>query len=48
MLQCPRCKGREVIETKTGVEVVDGKARGGTVALICAQCHRNGERVMLA
>jgi hypothetical protein len=48
LLECPRCRGREVIETRIGVHVVDGKPTRGTKALICAQCHRNGERVMLA
>jgi len=47
MLQCPRCGGREVIETKVGVMYVDGKARGGTRCLLCADCHRRGDRVVL-
>lgn len=48
LLECPRCKGREVIESKVGVTIVDGKPRGGTKVLLCAICHRNGERVALA
>lgn len=48
MLQCARCGGREVIETRVGVMYVDGKARGGTKSLLCADCHRKGERVVLA
>jgi hypothetical protein len=46
ILECQRCKGREIIETRIGVEV--GKPRSGTRVLCCAQCHRNGERVALA
>jgi hypothetical protein len=47
MIQCPRCGGREVIETKTGMLRRDGRAFGGTKTLICAGCHRNGERVVV-
>lgn len=47
MLEC-RCGSREFIELKSGVEYVDGKARGGTKALACANCWRNGERVIIA
>ena len=47
MLQCPRCGCRETIETKTGVLLVNGKARGGTKSLVCADCHRRGERVVV-
>jgi hypothetical protein len=47
MLQCPRCGGRETIETRTGVMLVDGKPRGGTKSLICAACHRGGQRVVI-
>ncbi len=45
MVQCPRCNGREVIQTRMGVVRVNGKPQGGVSALICAHCHRNGERV---
>lgn len=48
MLQCARCGGREVIETRVGVMYVAGRARGGTKSLLCADCHRKGERVVLA
>ncbi len=48
MLQCHRCGGREVIETKTGALLKNGKVTGGTKAWICAGCHRNGQRVVLA
>jgi hypothetical protein len=47
MLQCNRCGGREVIETRTGVLYENGKPKGGTKALICANCHAKGERVVL-
>lgn len=43
--QCPRCSGREMIQTRMGVVIVNGKPQGGVSALICAACHRNGERV---
>ena len=48
MLTCNRCAGIEVVETKVGVRLIDGKPRGGTKQLICATCWRNGERVVLA
>jgi hypothetical protein len=48
MLQCVRCGGREVIETKVGVLYVGGKTRGGTKVLLCALCFSKGERVKLA
>ena len=47
MIQCPRCGCREVIETKTGVLLKDGKPSGGTKSLICASCYRHGERIVL-
>ncbi|WP_428384123.1 hypothetical protein [Nevskia ramosa] len=48
MIQCHRCSGREVIETKIGVMFKNGRPSGGTKTLICATCHRGGERVVLA
>ena len=48
MLCCPKCEGREVIETKTGVLRKNGKPYGGTKQLICAACQRKGERVVIA
>lgn len=48
MLQCNRCAGREVIETKTGVLFKDGKPTGGRKQLLCALCLMKGERVVLA
>jgi len=46
MLQCPRCAGRELIETKVGV-LFDGKPKGGTKQLLCAMCLVKGERVVI-
>ena len=48
MLQCHRCAGREVVETKVGVLLENGKPTGGTKALLCATCLIRGERVVLA
>ena len=48
MLQCHRCGGREVIETKVGVLLQSGKAKGGTKQILCASCLMKGERVVLA
>ena len=48
MLQCNRCGGRELIETRTGVLFKDGKTSGGTKSLVCALCLLNGDRVTLA
>ena len=49
MVQCPRCDGREVLETRIGVMIrPGGKPFGGTKSLICANCQRNGERVVVA
>ncbi len=47
LMQC-RCGCREFIETRTGVEYVNGKTRGGTKTLICAQCLLKGDRVVIA
>jgi hypothetical protein len=48
MLQCNRCAGREVIETKTGVLFKNGRATGGQKQTLCALCFSKGERVVLA
>ena len=48
MLQCNRCAGREVIETKTGVLFKNGRATGGQKQLLCARCLAQGERVVRA
>ena len=47
MVQCHRCGGREVIETKIGVLMKNGKPTGGTKTLICVCCLLKGERVVL-
>ncbi len=47
MVQCHRCGGREVMETKTGVLMKDGKPTGGTKALLCVGCLLRGERVVM-
>lgn len=48
MLQCPRCGGREVIETVIGAMIQAGKLKGGTRQIICVGCLLNGERVVVA
>lgn len=48
LLECHRCGGHEVIETKIGMRIRDGKPYGGTKTYLCAACHRKGERVVLA
>jgi hypothetical protein len=48
MLQCNRCGGREMIETKTGMLFKDGKASGGTKQVVCVGCLMKGERVVVA
>lgn len=47
MIQCHRCGGREVIETKIGMVLRNGKASGGTKQILCALCFMRGERVVL-
>ncbi|WP_081500177.1 hypothetical protein [Pseudomonas sp. GM67] len=47
MVQCHRCGGREVIETKIGVLMKNGKPTGGTKVLLCVGCLLKGERVTL-
>lgn len=47
MVQCHRCGGREVIETKIGVTIKNGKPSGGTKQLLCALCFMKGERVVV-
>jgi len=48
MIQCHRCGGREVIETKTGVVFRDGKYSAGTKQYLCVSCLLRGERVLIA
>lgn len=47
MVHCHRCGGREVIESKIGVLMKNGKPTGGTKALLCVGCLLKGERVAL-
>ncbi|WP_443699183.1 hypothetical protein [Pseudomonas sp.] len=47
MAQCHRCGGREVIETKIGVLMKNGKPSGGTKTMICVGCLLKGERVVV-
>lgn len=47
MIQCHRCGGREVIETKIGMLLKNGKPQGGTKQLLCALCFMKGQRVVL-
>lgn len=47
MIQCHRCGSREVMVTKIGMLLKNGKATGGTPQILCASCHRGGERVVL-
>ena len=47
MVQCHRCGGREVIETRIGVLMKNGKPTGGTKTMICVGCLLRGERVLV-
>lgn len=47
MVQCPRCGGREFIETITGALKRGGKRVGGSKALICVTCLASGARVAI-
>ncbi|WP_148716482.1 hypothetical protein [Chitinolyticbacter meiyuanensis] len=47
MLQCHRCGGREIMETKIGALLKNGKVSGGTKQYLCASCFLKGERVLL-
>lgn len=46
VLQCSRCGGQEMIETKTGMLLKDGKASGGTRQIVCVTCLMKGEKVV--
>lgn len=48
MLQCPRCHGREVVETILGAMMQAGKLKGGTKQIVCVGCLLKGERIVLA
>jgi len=47
MIQCPRCGGREVMETVIGAMIQARKLKGGTRQIICVGCLLKGERVVL-
>ncbi|PAA14394.1 hypothetical protein [Pseudomonas fragi] len=47
MVQCHRCGGREVIETRIGMLMKNGKPTGGTKKMICVGCLLRGERVVI-
>lgn len=47
LLQCNRCGGREMIETKIGMLFSGGQASGGTKQTLCAACLLKGERVVV-
>lgn len=47
MLSCHKCSGREVIESRSGVLLKDGKPTRGTKILLCAACFMRGERIAL-
>ena len=46
LAKCVRCGSMEFIETRIGVEMVNGQPKGGTKALICLHCFMRGERVV--
>jgi hypothetical protein len=48
MFACYRCSGSEVLQTRIGMMLKNGRPQGGTKVWICAACHRKGERVVLA
>ncbi|MYM81092.1 hypothetical protein GTP44_03840 [Duganella sp. FT50W] len=48
MLQCPRCAGREFIETVIGAMIQARKLKGGTRQIICVGCMLKGDRVVVA
>jgi hypothetical protein len=48
MLQCPRCQGREFIETVIGSVLQARRLRGGTRQVVCFGCMLKGERVVIA
>lgn len=47
VVQCPRCGCREVIETRQGATMTDGRLTGGVRAVCCAACWLKGERVVI-
>lgn len=47
VIQCHRCTGMEVIESRIGATWESGRAKGGTKVLLCVSCLMKGERVVL-
>jgi len=47
VIDCHRCGGREVIETRIGAVLNGRRASGGTRQYLCALCFMRGERVVL-
>ena len=47
MLECPRCKGREVVPSVIGLMLINGRPRGGTKQYLCVTCLLKGERVVI-
>lgn len=47
MIQCHKCAGREVFETRIGVFSSGRSWKGGSKVLLCALCFMRGERVVL-
>jgi len=47
VIDCHRCGGREVIETRIGLMARNRRASGGTRQYLCALCFMRGERVVL-
>lgn len=47
MIQCHKCGGREVFETRIGVFSTGRSWKGGSKVLLCALCFMRGERVVL-
>lgn len=47
MLECPRCGGREFIETVIGALLQARRLKGGTRQIVCVGCLLKGERVVV-
>lgn len=47
LIDCHRCGGREIIETRIGALVRSRRVTGGTKQYLCASCFMRGERVVL-
>lgn len=47
IVRCPRCTGLAMIEVKLGMELYNGKPRGGQKQIVCATCLQGGEYVLV-